>query len=178
MNVEKAIIEQPTRGGIVAAIGPELGQLLVVGLWASTFIVTKAAFAEVSPLAFAFVRFGDGERGICQGRPVQCRDGWQYDGSLSQFSADLNASLKFSDPDYYFGRYALGPLPSLDATARFVASNPGGLTENFAREHSTNDPLKYNASEKVYAGYAMDTTQFGMSTVSLIFRSPATLHRA
>ena len=67
----------------------------------------------------------------------------------------------FSDPDYYFGRYALGPLPSLDATARFVASNPGGLTENFAREHTTNDPLKYNASEKVYAGYAMDTTQFG-----------------
>jgi len=46
------------REGIVAAIGPELGQLLVVGLWASTFIVTKAAFAEVSPLAFAFVRFG------------------------------------------------------------------------------------------------------------------------
>ena len=57
MNIEKAIIEQPTRGGIVAAIGPELGQLLVVGLWASTFIVTKAAFAELSPLAFVFVRF-------------------------------------------------------------------------------------------------------------------------
>jgi drug/metabolite transporter (DMT)-like permease len=39
-------------------MGPELGQLVVVGLWASTFIVTKAAFAEVSPLAFVFVRFG------------------------------------------------------------------------------------------------------------------------
>src|SRR6266545_3168970 len=47
VNIEKAIVEQPRRGGIVAAIGPELGQLLVVGLWASTFIVTKAAFAAI-----------------------------------------------------------------------------------------------------------------------------------
>jgi len=42
----------------VAAVGPELAQLVVVGLWASTFIVTKHAFAELTPLAFAFVRFG------------------------------------------------------------------------------------------------------------------------
>src|SRR5690349_4691836 len=27
-------------------------------MWASTFVVTKAAFAEVSPMAFIFVRFG------------------------------------------------------------------------------------------------------------------------
>ncbi len=38
--------------------GPELAQLVVVCLWASTFVVTKAAFTEISPLAFAFVRFG------------------------------------------------------------------------------------------------------------------------
>src|SRR5205823_13748986 len=31
--------------------------LVVVSTWASTFVVTKAAFAEVSPLAFTFVRF-------------------------------------------------------------------------------------------------------------------------
>ncbi len=39
------------------AFGPEVAQFVVVSLWASTFVVTKAAFAEVSPLAFAFVRF-------------------------------------------------------------------------------------------------------------------------
>lgn len=43
--------------GALAAVGPELAQLFVVLLWASTFVVTKAAFAEVTPLAFAFVRF-------------------------------------------------------------------------------------------------------------------------
>jgi drug/metabolite transporter (DMT)-like permease len=37
--------------------GPEVAELFVVSLWASTFLVTKAAFAEISPLAFAFVRF-------------------------------------------------------------------------------------------------------------------------
>ncbi len=38
-------------------IGPELAQLTVVLLWASTFVVAKAAFLEVSPLAFLFARF-------------------------------------------------------------------------------------------------------------------------
>lgn len=41
----------------LAAFGPELAQLLVISMWASTFVVTKAAFAEVSPMAFIFVRF-------------------------------------------------------------------------------------------------------------------------
>src|ERR1700693_6242632 len=36
---------------------PELGLLFVVVVWASTFVLTKQAFQEVSPLAFAFVRF-------------------------------------------------------------------------------------------------------------------------
>jgi drug/metabolite transporter (DMT)-like permease len=43
--------------GALSAFGPEAAQFVVVSLWASTFVVTKAAFAEVSPLAFAFVRF-------------------------------------------------------------------------------------------------------------------------
>ena len=42
---------------VLARFGPEFAQLLVVGMWASTFIVTKAAFTEISPLAFIFVRF-------------------------------------------------------------------------------------------------------------------------
>ncbi|MBK9713907.1 MAG: DMT family transporter [Kouleothrix sp.] len=57
MNSKELAVEQPARGGVVGSIGPELAQLVVVGLWASTFVVTKSAFAEISPLAFAFVRF-------------------------------------------------------------------------------------------------------------------------
>src|SRR3954464_2736806 len=40
-----------------STFGPELAQLVVVLLWASTFVVAKSAFAEVAPLAFTFVRF-------------------------------------------------------------------------------------------------------------------------
>jgi drug/metabolite transporter (DMT)-like permease len=44
-------------GGPPGSFGPEAAQFFVVSLWASTFIVTKAIFAEMSPLAFAFIRF-------------------------------------------------------------------------------------------------------------------------
>jgi drug/metabolite transporter (DMT)-like permease len=44
-------------GDVGAGFVPELAQLTVVMLWASTFVVAKAAFAEVSPLAFIFARF-------------------------------------------------------------------------------------------------------------------------
>jgi drug/metabolite transporter (DMT)-like permease len=53
---QQAEATRPTAGSL-SAFGPETAQFVVVSMWASTFIVTKAAFAEVSPLAFAFVRF-------------------------------------------------------------------------------------------------------------------------
>jgi hypothetical protein len=49
------------------------------------------------------VRFGDGERAICAGEPVECTDGWKHDGSRTQFAVDLDASLRFNDPNYYIG---------------------------------------------------------------------------
>jgi hypothetical protein len=51
MKIQEAAGTVRTPGGAVAALGPELAQLVVVGLWASTFIVTKHAFAELTPLA-------------------------------------------------------------------------------------------------------------------------------
>ncbi|MFL5759618.1 MAG: DMT family transporter [Thermomicrobiales bacterium] len=48
---------EPAGRRLIAAIGPELALLAVVSLWASTFIVTKDAFDELTPLAFIFVRF-------------------------------------------------------------------------------------------------------------------------
>ncbi|MEO8287655.1 MAG: DMT family transporter [Chloroflexota bacterium] len=49
--------EEAAAASKLTTFGPELAQLIVVSMWASTFLVTKAAFAEISPLAFAFVRF-------------------------------------------------------------------------------------------------------------------------
>jgi drug/metabolite transporter (DMT)-like permease len=48
---------RPSPTGL-AALAPEGALALVVLLWASTYVVSKGAFAEVRPLAFVFVRFG------------------------------------------------------------------------------------------------------------------------
>ena len=53
---QRAAAPVPARD-VVSRFGPELAQLTVVMFWASTFVVAKAAFAQVSPLAFLFARF-------------------------------------------------------------------------------------------------------------------------
>ena len=52
---------------------------------------------------FAFVRFADGERAVCTGRPIQGADGWNYSGGSSPFRDALFAALRYTDPDYYIG---------------------------------------------------------------------------
>lgn len=42
---------------LAARFAPEIAQVIVVLLWASTFVVTKAAFVEISPLGIIFSRF-------------------------------------------------------------------------------------------------------------------------
>ena len=48
MNTGRAISSRE-RQSLISVIGPETAQLAVVGLWASTFIVTKHAFAASVP---------------------------------------------------------------------------------------------------------------------------------
>jgi hypothetical protein len=53
---------------------------------------------------FAFVRFADGERAVCTGKPVDVpRDGWAYAGGPSTLADDLNRALRHAAPDYYLG---------------------------------------------------------------------------
>jgi hypothetical protein len=52
---------------------------------------------------FAFVRYGDGERAICMGKPIDGTDGWRYAGGQSAFQEALLAALRFNDRDYYVG---------------------------------------------------------------------------
>ncbi|MGO8951011.1 MAG: DMT family transporter [Ktedonobacterales bacterium] len=55
--IEKSQRSDRPAVGPLWSYAPEVAQFVVVSLWASTFLVTKAVFAEISPLAFAFVRF-------------------------------------------------------------------------------------------------------------------------
>jgi drug/metabolite transporter (DMT)-like permease len=101
------------RSSVIGAIGPELAQLVVVGLWASTFIVTKAAFAELTPLAFTFVRFGL-MTGLAFGVLAARRRTWRIRaGDLPRF---LLAGLA----GYTF--YQLGFVLGLERTSPFASS--------------------------------------------------------
>lgn len=49
--------EQDTQAASPTALMPEVAAIVVVLVWASTFILSKNAYEEFRPLAFAFVRF-------------------------------------------------------------------------------------------------------------------------
>ena len=54
--IEHSVTHADSSATPAARFAPELAQLLVVFLWSSTFIGIKAAFTEMSPLAFVFAR--------------------------------------------------------------------------------------------------------------------------
>lgn len=61
---EERLASQPdahTRSEVVSTLPtsvlPEISSLLVVVMWASTFVITKDAFDDIEPLAFIFARF-------------------------------------------------------------------------------------------------------------------------
>jgi TonB-dependent receptor len=80
----------------------------------------------------------------------------------------------FSNPNYYFNDYQLGPLPDLDAVLRFLSANPGALTLLTDRSHQRSDPNNYDATERVYAAYAMDSLTWGRSHVQVGLRVEST----
>src|SRR5262249_48369572 len=69
----------------------------------------------------------------------------------------------FSNPNYYSGAYALGPLADLDAILSFLGSHPGSTTLNVDSTRQRSDSNTYGASERVTAGYVMNTIDFGRS---------------
>ena len=52
---------------------------------------------------FAFVRFGDGERAVCMGKPIEAGDGRNSPGGSTPFLRDLIASLECDLEGYFIG---------------------------------------------------------------------------
>jgi TonB-dependent receptor len=71
----------------------------------------------------------------------------------------------FSDSSYYFNKYALGPVPSLDQVTTFVTQNPGVLVGDAAGDRSRDDPNDFTATERVYAAYLMNTIKLGRANL-------------
>jgi TonB-dependent receptor len=62
-----------------------------------------------------------------------------------------------TDPNFYFGQYALPPLSDYQKTLAWVAANPAGTYFDVTGTHSRSDSLNYNTKERIYAAYAMNT---------------------
>jgi TonB-dependent receptor len=68
-----------------------------------------------------------------------------------------------TDASYYFGAYQVGPLTNYNKIATFLASNPSAIALNVDSTHQRDDPNAYNTTERIYAGYAMNTLDLGSS---------------
>jgi TonB-dependent receptor len=67
----------------------------------------------------------------------------------------------FTNPDYYFGKYQLGPLPSLSATEGYFLANPSAFKEDIDGDAQGNASNNFTTKEKIAAAYAMSTSKFG-----------------
>jgi TonB-dependent receptor len=86
----------------------------------------------------------------------------------SEHDFDFSGTLRVSDvvgtvPDfsYYFGNYKLLPFTSESKIVAFFNANRSLFTENFGFEHIRADPNDYTTTERISAGYVMNTITFG-----------------
>ena len=65
----------------------------------------------------------------------------------------------FRDPNYYFGRYQFGPATEYRKIAAFFNANQGQFTGGYQPQNSI--PNDFDVSERIWAGYAMNTITLG-----------------
>ncbi len=66
-----------------------------------------------------------------------------------------------SNPNYYDHSFTYGPLTNYNAIQSYVANNLSSFTLNQSSSRIHSDPASWNALERVYAGYLMDSITLG-----------------
>jgi TonB-dependent receptor len=80
----------------------------------------------------------------------------------------------FRNPGYYGGSYNIGPVTSYRKLQDFFIDNPGDFTEDVSDTHLGSDSANYNLTERVTAGFIMNTLQFGRWRLQTGLRMEAT----
>ena len=65
----------------------------------------------------------------------------------------------FTNHDYYFGRYNYAPVTDFSKILSYFNSNPAAFSGGFDPVRSL--PNNFDSSERIYAGYAMNTVSLG-----------------
>jgi TonB-dependent receptor len=80
----------------------------------------------------------------------------------------------FTNPNYYDKSYPLGPLSDYDKILKAVYSNFSAFTPDSNTTHLNNDASNYDGTERVTAGYLMNSVNFGKSRLLTGVRFEAT----
>jgi len=78
------------------------------------------------------------------------------------------------DPNFYFGNYTLPPFSDYNKILALLAATPTAITLDVNATHSRSDPNDYHTTERVYAGYAMNTITFGRARLQTGLRFETT----
>jgi TonB-dependent receptor len=80
----------------------------------------------------------------------------------------------YTNPNYYDHSYQLGPLSNYDKIVSLINSNFSAFTFDSATTHLNNDGSDYDGTERIYAGYLMNSISFGKSRLQTGVRFEAT----
>ncbi len=81
----------------------------------------------------------------------------------------------YTNPNYYDGSFTVGPMTDYNRIRQVIAANlTTGFTENTDKDRIVSDPATWDTSERVYAGYAMNTIAFGKVRLQTGVRIEAT----
>lgn len=119
-------------------------------------------------------RFGAFEMGF------KVRDAQKKQASTQLFfnfngNANMSQFLQnYSNPDYYFRAYQAGPTTDWNKLNSFFLANQGLFTSDPNLFHHRSDSNNFSLSERVYAGYAMNTITIGRFRLQTGLRFEAT----
>ncbi len=96
-----------------------------------------------------------------------------YDNPTTNIT--LNQVLgNFSNPSYYDHAYQIGPLSDYSKIQQLAVSNLGQLGFDASASQGNSIPADYDANERIYAGYLMNTIGFGKLSIQTGVRFEAT----
>ena len=104
---------------------------------------------------------------VRNGHKTQYENDYIFDQNVNTATVTLNDVLNtgFSNPSYYDHAYQVGPLSDFGKIRAIDATIKSQLGFDSAASQSASIPSDYDANERIYAGYLMNTIGFGKLSV-------------
>jgi TonB-dependent receptor len=110
---------------------------------------------------------------VRNGHKTQSENDLIYDNQPGTVTL-ANVLSTFTNPTYYDGAYKYGPMSDYHKIAQLVGGNLSQLGFDQSASISNSVPAGFDANERVYAGYLMNTIGFGKLSVQAGLRFEAT----